>query len=151
MAESLGMRVIYHHTRNLGLPGRPYVDLHTLATTSDVISLHCPLTPQTRHIVNASFLGSMKPEAVIINTSRGPLIDNEALANALRCEEIAAALLDVLDTEPPPAEHPLIGCPGAIITPHIAWISGEARARVVHTLKEILTNWTNGRPVHVVH
>lgn len=151
MAESLGMRVIYHHTRNLGLPGRPYVDLHTLAATSDVISLHCPLTPQTRHIVNASFLGSMKPEAVIINTSRGPLIDNEALANALRCEEIAAALLDVLDTEPPPAEHPLIGCPGAIITPHIAWISGEARARIVHTLKDILTNWTNGRPVHVVH
>ena len=151
MGEALGMRVIYHHTRDLGSTGRTYVDLQTLAATSDVISLHCPLTPQTRHIVNASFLRSMKPEGVIINTSRGPLIDNEALAHALRSEKIAAALLDVLDTEPPQADHPLLGCPRAIITPHIAWISGEARARIVHTLKDILTNWTNGRPVHVVH
>lgn len=151
MAEALGMRVIYHHTRDLGLPGRTFVDLHTLAATSDVISLHCPLTPQTRHIVNATLLGTMKQEAIIINTSRGPLINNEALADALRSEKIAAALLDVLDTEPPPADHPLIGCPRAIITPHIAWISGEARSRVLDALQHILMGWKEGRPINVVN
>lgn len=151
MAEAMGMRVIYHHTRDLMFPGRTFVDLHTLATNSDVISLHCPLTPHTRHMIDASFLGAMKPQALIINTSRGPLIDNEALALALRSEKIAAALLDVLDTEPPPADHPLIGCPRAIITPHIAWISQEARARVVDTLQDILLGWKTGRPVNVVN
>jgi glycerate dehydrogenase len=151
MAEALGMRVIYHHTRDLEMPGRSLVDLHTLAAESDVISLHCPLTPQTRHIVNASFLGMMKREGVIINTSRGPLIDNEALADALRSGKIAGALLDVLDTEPPPADHPLIGCPNAIITPHIAWISSEARARIVDTLREVLTGCIEGRLNHIVN
>jgi glycerate dehydrogenase len=151
MAEALGMRVIYHHTRDLEMPGRSLVDLHTLAAESDVISLHCPLTPQTRHIVNASFLGWMKREGVIINTSRGPLIDNEALADALRSGKIAGALLDVLDTEPPPPDHPLIGCPNAIITPHIAWISSEARARIVDTLREVLTGCIEGRLNHIVN
>jgi glycerate dehydrogenase len=93
----------------------------------------------------------MKSEAVIINTSRGPLVDNEALADALRSGKIVGALLDVLDTEPPPLDHPLIGCPNAIITPHIAWISREARRRIVDTLNDILKAWTNGHPKHVVN
>jgi glycerate dehydrogenase len=151
MAEALGMRVIYHHTRDLEMPGRSLVDLHTLAAESDVISLHCPLTVKTQHIVNDSFLGSMKRESIIINTSRGPLIDHYSLAEALKSGKIAAALLDVLDTEPPPVDHPLIGCPNAIITPHIAWISREARIRIVSTLQDILKGWTDGHPRHVVN
>ncbi len=151
MAESLGMQVIYHHTRDLQMPGRKNVDLHTLASTSDVISLHCPLTPNTRHIINTSFLSTMKQDAVLINTSRGPLIDQEALSEALRSGNIGAALLDVLDTEPPPADNPLIGCPNAIITPHIAWISREARHRIIETLIAIVKGWADGQPRHVVN
>ena len=151
MAEAMGMQVIYHHTRDLKMQGRQYVDMHTLATASDVISLHCPLTPQTRYIINDAFLGSMKTDAILINTSRGPLIDQQALAEALRSGRIGAALLDVLDTEPPPADNPLIGCPGAIITPHIAWISLEARQRVLETLQSILIGWMKGSPLHVVN
>lgn len=151
MAEALGMQVIYHHTRDLGMPGRAFVDLHTLAANSDVISLHCPLTPQTRHIVNKAFLEVMKGDGILINTSRGPLIDQESLALALRSGRIGAALLDVLDTEPPPADHPLIGCPNAIITPHIAWISREARGRIIDTLRAILTGWNEGNLKYVVN
>lgn len=150
MAEALGMKVIYHHTRDLAMPGRTFVDLQTLATASDVISLHCPLTAQNKHVINADFLGGMKKDGIIINTSRGPLIDQEALAYALRSGTIAAALLDVLETEPPPASNPLIGCPNAIITPHIAWISKEARGRIIGTLHRILTGWKDGTPIHVV-
>lgn len=151
MAEALGMVVIYHHTRDLNMPGRAFVDLSTLAAKSDVISLHCPLTPDTRHIINGSFLETMKRDGILVNTSRGPLVDNEALADALRSGKIAGALLDVLDTEPPPADHPLIGCPNAIITPHIAWISGEARGRIVTTLQDILKGSIDGHPKHVVN
>jgi glycerate dehydrogenase len=150
MAEALGMRVIYHHTRDLAIAGRVFVDLQTLAATSDVISLHCPLTPQNKHVVNASFLGAMKKDGILINTSRGPLIDQDALAAALRSGTIAAALLDVLETEPPPASNPLIGCTNAIITPHVAWISKEARGRIIETLKDVLTAWKDGSPKHVV-
>ena len=151
MAEALGMVVIYHHSRDLNMPGRAYVDLPTLAAKSDVISLHCPLTPDTRHIINGSFLETMKHNGILVNTSRGPLVDNEALADALGSGKIAGALLDVLDTEPPPANHPLIGCPNAIITPHIAWISREARGRIVTTLQDILKGWIDGHPKHVVN
>jgi glycerate dehydrogenase len=150
MAEALGMRVIYHHTRDLEIPGRVFVDLQTLASASDVISLHCPLTPQNKHVINAAFLGAMKKDGIIINTSRGPLIDQEALAAALRSGVIGAALLDVLETEPPPASNPLIGCPNAIITPHVAWISKEARGRIIETLKDVLTAWKDGLPKNVV-
>ena len=151
MAEALGMVVIYHHTRDLYMPGRTYVDLTTLAANSDVISLHCPLTPDTRHIINGSFLETMKPDGILVNTSRGPLIDQHALALTLRSGRIGAALLDVLDTEPPPSDHPLIGCPNAIITPHIAWISREARGRIITTLQDILKGWIDVHPKHVVN
>lgn len=151
MAEALGMQVIYHHTRDLAMPGRAFVDLHTLAANSDVISLHCPLTPQTRHIINDTFLQSMKQDGILINTSRGPLIDQASLALSLKSGRISAALLDVLDTEPPPSDHPLIGCPNAIITPHIAWISREARGRIVITLQEILKGYKEGNNKNVVN
>ena len=141
MAESLGMHVIYHHTRDLQLSNRRFVDLETLAQTADVISLHCPLNEGTDQLINDRFLSNMKSSALLINTSRGGLIDAVALRKALLDKTIAAALLDVLEKEPPPADHPLIGLPNAIITPHIAWISFEARQRIVSTISAIITSF----------
>ena len=144
MAESLGMQVVYSHTRDLQLPGRKFVDLETLAASADAVSLHCPLTPQTDKIIGTDFLSKMKPGAVLINTSRGGLIDNIALQKTMQDDGIAAALLDVLDQEPPPANHPLIGLPNVYITPHIAWISFEARERIFGVVLEILAGYLSG-------
>lgn len=151
MAESMGMQIIYHHTRNLQLPNRHFVDLETLAKTADVVSLHCPLNERTEKIINEKFLSQMKSSALLINTSRGGLIDSIALRDALRSHTIAAALLDVLEKEPPPANHPLIGLPNAIITPHIAWISYEARKRICEAISTIITSFENGEPVSRVN
>jgi glycerate dehydrogenase len=141
MAESLGMHIIYHHTRDLQLPNRRFVDLETLSKTADVISLHCPLNDGTDKLINDGFLSLMKTSAILINTSRGGLIDTVALRKALLDKSIAAALLDVLEKEPPPSDHPLIGLPNAIITPHIAWISFEARQRIAETISDIIRSF----------
>jgi glycerate dehydrogenase len=137
------MQVIYHHTRDLQLPNRRFVDLETLAKTADVISLHCPLNDATDKLINQGFLSNMKSDALLINTSRGGLIDTMALRKALLDKSIAAALLDVLEKEPPPADHPLIGLPNAIITPHIAWISFEARQRIAATISAVITSFND--------
>lgn len=151
MAESLGMQVVYSHTRDLQLPGRKFVDLETLAESADAVSLHCPLTPQTDKIIGTDFLSKMKPGAVLINTSRGGLIDNEALRAAMLEGKLAAALLDVLDQEPPPANHPLIGLPNVYITPHIAWISFEARQRIAMVVQSIITSFNTGQTINKVN
>lgn len=144
MCESLGMQVLYHHTRDLMLHNRTFVDLKTLAQESDVISLHCPLNPSTEYLINASFLDQMKSDAVLINTSRGGLIHTNDLRKALMEHKIAAALLDVLEVEPPVENHPLINLPNAIITPHIAWISQEARKRIIEVMFKTLSAYLNG-------
>jgi glycerate dehydrogenase len=144
MAESLGMQVIYSHTRDLMLSGRKFVDLDTLAASADVISLHCPLNAQTDKIIGTDFLSKMKPGAVLVNTSRGGLIDNQALQKTMQDGSIASALLDVLDQEPPPADHPLIGLPNVFITPHIAWISFEARQRIFGVVLDMLAGYISG-------
>lgn len=151
MAESMGMKVIYHHTKDLELPKRTFVDLDTLVATSDVISLHCPLNDKTDKMINASFLSKMKSSALLINTSRGGLIDNLALRDALLDNKIAAALLDVLDQEPPPADHSLVGLPNAIITPHIAWISVEARRRIFAVIQSVLAAFQQGKIINRVN
>jgi len=151
MAESLGMKVIYYHTRDLGLANRQYVDLSALASSADVISLHCPLNASTDKLINENFLAKMKSSAVLINTSRGGLIDNQALRAALLENRIAAALLDVLDQEPPPAHHPLVGLQNAIITPHIAWISFEARQRIFEAVQSILSSFKAGEIINKVN
>ncbi len=151
MAASLGMKVIYHHTRDMQLTDRKFVDLDSLLTEADVISLHCPLNDKTNKIINRGSLSKMKRGAVLINTSRGGLIDAVALRDALIGKRIAAALLDVLEKEPPPADHPLIGIPGAMITPHIAWISFEARQRILSIMIEVLAAFNQGQPLHVVY
>jgi glycerate dehydrogenase len=151
MAESMGMNIVYHHTRDLQLPHRRFVDLDTLAQTADVISLHCPLTDATDKLISERFLSEMKPSALLINTSRGGLIDAMALRQALLNHKIAAALLDVLEKEPPPADHPLIGLPNAIITPHIAWISFEARQRIAATIAAIIASFNTGALINRVN
>jgi glycerate dehydrogenase len=151
MAESLGMQVVYCHTRDLQLPGRKFVDLETLAASADAVSLHCPLTPLTDKIIGTDFLSKMKPGAVLINTSRGGLIDNQALQKTMQDGSIAAALLDVLDHEPPPADHPLIGLPNVFITPHIAWISFEARQRIFEVIKTAISSFNSGQLINRVN
>jgi glycerate dehydrogenase len=151
MAESLGMQVIYHHTKDLKLTNRKFVDINELASTSDVISLHCPLTPKTDKMVNSEFLSLMKSSSILINTSRGGLIHSIDLKLALISGQISAALLDVLEVEPPAVGHPLIGIPNAIITPHIAWISLEARKRIVMSLENTLISYLQDKVVNCVN
>jgi glycerate dehydrogenase len=126
------------------------VDLDTLFRDSDVISLHCPLTAQTRHLVNRQRLASMKTTAYLINTSRGALIDEPALAEALNAGRIAGAGLDVLSEEPPPADHPLLRARNCTITPHVAWATREARQRLLDTAVENVRAFLAGHPQNLV-
>ena len=117
---------------------------------SDFISLHCPLTEETKHLVGPRTLGLMKRSAYRINTGRGPLVDEEALAAALREGRIAGAGLDVLSVEPPRGGNPLIGAPNCLVTPHIGWATREARARLIAQVVANLRAWREGNPVNVV-
>ena len=150
-ALGFGMQVIYHHTKDLKLANRKFVGINELASTSDVISLHCPLTEKTDRMINSEFLSLMKSSSILINTSRGGLIHSLDLKSALVSGQISAALLDVLEVEPPAVGHPLIGITNAIITPHIAWISLEARKRIVTSLENTLKSYIEGKVVNCVN
>jgi glycerate dehydrogenase len=113
------------------LPGVEPVDLEALLERSDFVSLHCPLTDETNQMINASRLARMKPSAILVNTSRGGLVDEAALASALSSRRLGAAYLDVLAAEPPPLGHPLLGLAHCHVTPHVAWASIEARRRLL--------------------
>ena len=117
---------------------------------SDVISMHCPLTDETHHLVNARMLKRMKRTAILINTSRGPLVDNQALADALHAGTIAGAGLDVLDVEPPPADNPLLHTPNCIITPHVAWYARASRQRLMDTAANNLEAFVAGKAMNQV-
>lgn len=145
IAEAFGMKVIA--ARRSG--GR--AELEQVLRAADVVSLHCPLTEETRHLINATTLGWMKPGALLINTSRGPLIDEAALAAALHAGRIAGAALDVLSTEPPPAGNPLFTAPNCIITPHIAWATRAARSRLMGTAIANVAAFLAGKPENVVN
>jgi glycerate dehydrogenase len=145
IAEAFGMKVVF--ARRSG--GRD--ELEQVLRTADVISLHCPLTDDTRHLINATTLGWMKPSVLLINTSRGPLIDEAALAAALHAGQIAGAGLDVLSTEPPPAGNPLFTAPNCIITPHIAWATRAARSRLMGTAIANVAAFLAGKPENVVN
>jgi len=126
------------------------VDLETLFRQSDVVSLHCPLTPETKHIVNAQRLSGMKPSAFLLNTSRGQLVDEDALAVALNSGKLAGAGLDVLSVEPPPASNPLLTARNCIITPHLAWATKAARSRLLQAAVENLRAFLSGKPQNIV-
>jgi glycerate dehydrogenase len=152
IADAFGMKVI---ATNRSKTGRPdyvrMVDVDTLFRTADVVSLHCPLTPETREIVNRERLETMKPSAFLINTGRGQLVDEQALADALAANKLAGAGLDVLSQEPPPADHPLVNAPNCFISPHIAWATTSARARLMKATIENLSAFLEGKPKNVVN
>jgi glycerate dehydrogenase len=145
MAEAFGMKVIFA-TRKDGRGA-----LERVLRESDVISLHCPLTPETRELINASTLAMMKPTALLLNTSRGPLVHEADLALALNAGRLGGAALDVLAVEPPTAGHPLFTARNCLVTPHHAWATQAARARLMAIAVENLRAFLAGRPAHVVN
>ncbi|MBG12661.1 MAG: glycerate dehydrogenase [Alcanivorax sp.] len=153
LAEALGMTVRVAASLRPGADNSGRVPLKTLLGEADVISLHCPLTDATEKMVNRDFLAAMKPGAFIINTARGGLVDEPALAEALRGGRLGGAALDVLSQEPPPADHPLLApdIPNLIITPHSAWVSRESRQRLLDGVAGNIRAWRAGRPTNVVN
>ena len=151
IANSFGMHILATNRSPKEHPGYvSMVDIDTLFRQSDVVTLHCPLTSETREIVNQTRLSTMKPSAFIINTGRGQLIDERALADALSSGQIAGAGLDVLSHEPPPADHVLLTAPNCFITPHYGWATRSARTRLMATVIENLSAFIEGRPRNVV-
>jgi glycerate dehydrogenase len=128
-----------------------WMPVDELFSAADVITLHCPLDDETHHLVNAERLGQMKPTAYLINTGRGPLVDETALHQALVQQRIAGAALDVLSVEPPAEGHPLIGTPRCIVTPHIAWATKEARLRLMSIAANNIATFLRGTPKNVVN
>ncbi len=123
-----------------------WVDKKTLFETSDYITIHTPLNPETRHLVNAEALAWMKPTAYLVNTSRGPMVDAVALAKACAEKRIAGAAIDVFDVEPPPTDHPLFGLDNVILTPHIGWASAEAGWEIRESIMNDVLAHQAGRP-----
>jgi glycerate dehydrogenase len=152
IADAFGMHVIVHTRRRpTDLPQHHvFSELNSLLEWSDVVSLHCPLTPETKHLMNAERLALMKRGAFLLNTSRGPLIDEPALADALNNERLGGAGLDVLSVEPPRADNPLLTAKNCIITPHIAWASRAARERLMEIAVGNLSALASGKPRNVV-
>lgn len=148
IALPFGMKVIAYTSKPQGnLPADVIrAELETLCKESDVISLHCPLTPGTNEIINAKRLSAMKSTAILINTSRGGLINEQALANALNEDRIYAAGLDVLSTEPPQPDNPLLTARNCYITPHYAWATKQARTRLMKTAIANLRAFLEGNP-----
>lgn len=149
IAEALGMRVIaysrsYHESTT-------NVSLDQLLQRSDVITLHCPLFPETRHIINAESIAKMKTGAILVNTSRGPLVEEKALADALYNGKLYAAAVDVAETEPIPADSPLLCAPNCIITPHIAWYPISARKRILEATEQHIRSYLSGQPLPAVN
>jgi len=131
--------------------GMQVVDLDTLFQQSDIVSLHCPLTPETWHLVNAARLAQMKRGALLINTARGPLVDEVALAAALNSGHLGGAGLDVLAVEPPPTNHPLLAARNCIVTPHLAWATAAARRRLLRVAVDNVRAFLAGQPQNVVN
>lgn len=152
IAHAFGMKVIFQNrTRKTNLPeGVVQKSLAEVFAVSDFVSLNCPLTSENMGFVNNSLIETMKPTAVLINTGRGGLVNETDLANALNSERIAAACLDVLSTEPPSPQNPLISAKNCFITPHIAWATFEARQRLMNITIDNLKNYLQGKPKNVV-
>ncbi len=154
IAEAFKMNVIAvsgHETDQSHRKSFRWVDTDTLCRESDIISFHCPLTEQTTGLVNADFISKCRDGAIIINTSRGPVVEDYALAEALNSGKLRGAGLDVLSTEPPKADNPLLSAENCFITPHIAWAGFETRERLMNILRENVIAYLNGTPQNVVN
>ena len=131
--------------------GDEYVDLETLLTKSDVISLHCPLTADNAELINEPTIAKMKPGAILLNTARGGLVNEQALADALKNGKLRGAAVDVVSAEPISPDNPLLTCPNCIVTPHMAWAPIESRQRIIDCTYRSITGYLNGQPVNVVN
>jgi len=153
IADAMGMRVIAHDTFQGDPPAYPgfrWAELEELLAESDVVSLHSPLTPETQGMMNARTLALMKPGGFLINTSRGPLVVDHDLADALNAGRLAGAGLDVLSLEPPDSGNPLLAARNCLVTPHMAWATREARGRLMQTAVENLAAYVAGKPQNVI-
>ncbi|HAE62450.1 MAG TPA: glycerate dehydrogenase [Eubacteriaceae bacterium] len=154
IAKAMGMKLAVH-SRSLPQTNEFdeldwYDDINKMARESDIMTLHCPLTEETRGIIGRSVLEDMKESAFLINTARGPLVDEEALYHALKNKIIAGAGLDVLEKEPPDPNNPLLELDNLVITPHIAWAAKESRERLMSIAYDNLESFLKGRPVNLV-
>ena len=154
MARGFGLEVLIAARPGERAPGGGRIPLEQLLSQADIVSLHCPLTPETRNLINEQSLALMKPTAFLINTARGALVDEAALIEALRHKRIAAAALDVISKEPPPADYPIIQAANEldnlIVTPHTAWSAREARERLLHEVKENIAAFLENKPRNLV-
>ncbi|HAL88494.1 MAG TPA: glycerate dehydrogenase [Clostridiales bacterium] len=153
LAKAFGMEVLAYNRSQCeeGKQIGTYADLDTLLAKSDVVSLHCPLFPQTRGIINESSIAKMKDGAMLINTARGPLVEETALAAALNSGKLRGAALDVVSQEPINADSPLLTCKNCVLTPHIAWAPIESRQRLLDTVVENIRAYLAGKPQNVVN
>lgn len=150
IASAFGMQVIIHTRTPQNNTNYKFVSLETLLKQSDIVSLHCPLTPQTHEIISKPQLQLMKSSAFLINTSRGPLVNEKDLQEALENQIIAGAAVDVVSEEPIKNSNPLLKANKCIVTPHIAWASKEARQRLLNTVVNNLKNYQEGSPSNVI-
>ena len=152
MALAMDMRVLVStpHSRSAE-SGVRFVALDELLALSDVITLHCPLTEQTRGLIGREALSKMRPGVRVINTARGPLVDEEAMAEALCSGHVRCYMADVLSSEPPDADNPLLHAPNAVITPHVAWAPRQTRERLMAIVVENVRSFLAGVPEHVVN
>ena len=151
VAKALGMNILVHtRTPKADGDGIRYVSLDELLENSDYITLHCPLNDQTKHLINKETIGKMKPNAVIVNTGRGPLINEADLCKALVAKRIAGAGLDVQEVEPPAEDSPLYTLDNVIITPHMGWKGLETRQRLVGIIRDNIQAFLKGEPINVV-
>ncbi|MDO4482571.1 MAG: D-2-hydroxyacid dehydrogenase [Bacillota bacterium] len=154
IAQAFGMKVLVdtpHPKAEYESESLRFTDRDTLLRESDIVSLHCPLTDSTKEMINRETLSMMKPSAILINTGRGPLINEADLADALNEGTIAAAGLDVLCSEPPEADNPLFDCDTCFITPHVSWASNEARIRLHEIAFDNIKSFINGEPKNIVN
>ena len=153
IAKAFGMKVLaYNRSRCAeGETIAEYVDLDTLLAQSDVVSLHCPLTPETQNLINANSIAKMKDGAILLNTARGTAIDEEAVADALRSGKLRGAAVDVVAREPMDKTNPLLGAPNCIITPHMAWAPIESRQRIMDCTVSSIRAFLEGNPINTVN
>ena len=151
IAAAFGCQVYAYSRTPKDLPGVTFTDLDTLLSTCDIVSLHVPATPQTHHLINAEKLALMKPTALLINTARGPVVDSQALADALNSGRLAGAGIDVFEMEPPvPADHPLLTAKNVLATPHVAFATAQSMEKRAVLVCDNLKAWLDGKPIHQI-
>ena len=150
LARAFGMEVVVYSRRQPVGEEIPYADLDTLLKTADIVSLHCPQTPENTGMIGSEALSKMKDGAILINTARGGLLDEQAVADALRAGKLRAAAVDVVSREPMERDNPLLSAPNCIITPHMAWAPVESRQRIVDCTVSSIRGFLAGEPVNTV-